>query len=300
MLNQLRRNSGVFLRLAELLLFMAVFSFWASFPALAEEVSPCLVDVDTMPIQIVGGSGHGDVSTLSATKVINTPPGFSGFVTTVTEHLEARLTQEKLCLNSAESRERSLLQFVPMRASVTKSYPLVSVPQLGTQPASLCRLSSPWLDLAIERGPVPQVHAIIRYSERQLLTDQAILAGAQDVPAGIPMPMAFDEFMQYASEYLRVEWPYPLRVPRVAEGVPPDLLWLFRGSSQTDMVPFRNSAFGAKMKAMEKGAEGYTKIVIALIDHCFASDGANIHYDSILGVADLIQIDEYKIATPIR
>ena len=40
MLNQLRRNSGVFLRLAEILLFMAVFSFWASFPALAEEVAP--------------------------------------------------------------------------------------------------------------------------------------------------------------------------------------------------------------------------------------------------------------------
>jgi hypothetical protein len=52
-------------------------------------------------------------------------------------------------------------------------------------------------------------------------------------------------------------------------------------------------------KAMEMGAEGYTKIVIALIDRCFESDGSDIHYGSILDVADLVPLKQYIIATPI-
>ena len=51
---------------------------------------------------------------------------------------------------------------------------------------------------------------------------------------------------------------------------------------------------------MKQNAEGYTKLVTALIDRCFASDGTAIHYNNILDVADLISLKQYKIDTPIR
>jgi hypothetical protein len=55
--------------------------------------------------------------------------------------------------------------------------------------------------------------------------------------------------------------------------------------------------------AIEKSAEGYTKIVLALIDRCFASpasDSVGFYYDNILDVADPVLLKQYKIDTPIR
>ena len=49
--------------------------------------------------------------------------------------------------------------------------------------------------------------------------------------------------------------------------------------------------------AIEKGAERYTKLVIALIDRCLASGEVDVHYSSILDVSDLISLEQYKIDT---
>ena len=265
----------------------------------AEEASPC--SVDTVPIQIITETKHLDVTTLSAAKIRDYPRGFAAFVTAVTEHLAAKLGQEKLCLYSAESQEQSLLQFVPRYVTISDSRPEPSVPHLKARPTGICRISSPWIDLAIERKPVPRVRGIVRWSERQLLADQAVLAGARNVPSGAAKPIKGKEYREYIDEYmdymgseLRGE---PALKP-IEERVPPDLLWLFRRSlrsphlygDETDIV-IRN--------AMKAGAENYTKIVIALIDQCLASDGADIQYNSVLDVSDLISLEQYKIITPL-
>ena len=53
-------------------------------------------------------------------------------------------------------------------------------------------------------------------------------------------------------------------------------------------------------EATEKGAEGYTKLVLALIDRCFASsNGAKLHYKSILDAADLMPW-QYEIDMPVH
>ena len=74
---------------------------------------------------------------------------------------------------------------------------------------------------------------------------------------------------------------------------------MFRHSPQTTFVDFGAVVGPALKKAMEEGAEGYTKIVLALIDRCFAADGVDIHYSSILEVADFIPLESYKIDTPV-
>lgn len=52
--------------------------------------------------------------------------------------------------------------------------------------------------------------------------------------------------------------------------------------------------------AMTEGAEGYTKIVTALIDRCFDSDEVDTKFNSVLDVADLVPLEQYKSKMPIQ
>jgi hypothetical protein len=108
------------------------------------------------------------------------------------------------------------------------------------------------------------------------------------------------ELRRYELEYVRAENPSPPESPQIAEGVPSDLLWIFRRAWQTAHVTFSNPVSAVMSRAMEKGTEGYTATVITLIDKCFVSDGTAHYYDSILDVAALIQLEQYKIVAPIR
>jgi hypothetical protein len=273
--------------------------------SMAGGVSQC--SIDTVPIQITDDARrsddarYGPVTTLSAVRISD--PHFRAFVTTVTEHVAARLAKENLCLNSAESKERSLLQFVNW--PLVTANPLAPIERLSMHPSSGCRITSPWIDIAIERKPVPWVRGIVRWNERQLLADQAALAGAQNVPLGVAKPLTRTEFESAAWDYGDYgDYDYSSSLPEPAvklakERTLPDLMWLFRRSSRT-RAPFIGNASRSLNVAMEKGSEGYTKLVIALIDRCFASDGANLHYDSILDAADLIPLEQYKIETLAR
>ncbi len=252
--------------------------------------------VDTLPIQIVGTGGRGDVTTLSKAKIADSPPGFIAFVTRITEHIAFRLAQENLYL---ANKDNSLLQFMswPINSGIPDS---VSKLETRSSPAGSCRISSPWIDILIERKPAPSVRAIARYNERQLLIDQAILAGVSDVSTDVAMPLGRNEFNRYADlEYELTEIRRQPALKPIEERVPPDLLWLFRRAWQDSPGRFSGPAGASMRKAMEIGADGYTQIVIALIDRCFASEGADIHYGSILDVSELVSLEQYKIVTPL-
>ncbi|MBL5862142.1 hypothetical protein JBO49_16110 [Serratia fonticola] len=262
-------------------------------------VSPC--PVDTIPIQIVNEVKSRPVTTLSEARISNTYPHFRSFVTDVTKHIAARLSKENLCIDSADSQKQSLLQFVHWYVSTSGNEPLGPVPSLGaTRPSKGCRISSPWIDLTIERGPVPWVRGVVRWNQRQLLVDQAMLAGARNMPKGLAMPLKSREFNQFALDYADTEILRQPAVKPVEERIPPELLWLFRRAWQSTLASFGSGAQNSMEKAMEKGAESYTKLVIALVDRCFDSDGADIQYNNILDVAGLISLEQYKIDTPIR
>lgn len=253
---------------------------------------------DTIPIQIVIESWSGPVTTLSAAGISDTYPHFRAFVTAVTEHVAARLTKGKLCLGSADSKKQSLLQFA--------NWPLANwrnenpVPVLPPDAQPLCRITSPWIDLAIERKPFPTIRGIVRWNQRQLLADHALLAGARNVPPGVAAPLKSDEFERFANDYAGSEILHEPAAKPIEERVPPDLLWLFRRTTQSTHGSFAGFASSAMRRAMEKGSVSYTKLVIALIDRCLDSDGAEIRYGSILDAADLIPLEKYKIDTPIH
>jgi hypothetical protein len=265
----------------------------------ARGVSQC--SVDTVPIQMTDETSSDPVTILSAADMSDhSRSHFHAFVTAVTKHVAVRLAKDELCIDSAESKKRSLLQFVkwPLHSG---NQPLALVLSLDARPSGGCRITSPWIDLAFERRPVPWIRGVIRWNPRQVLADQAVLAGARNVPPGVAMPLTQREFLHFAEgEYANTEVLRKPTVKPIEARVPPDLLWLFRHSWQSTFATFSGGAAGAMDRAMEKSAERYTQLVIALIDHCFASDGADIHYNSILDVADLISLEQYKITTPIR
>ena len=287
-----------------------------------EGVSQC--PVDTVPIQIWRGERDSIVTTLSAARKddgsmtmprphprtgepsTSRPRPFPPFVTAVTEHVAARLGRDKLCLYSVRSKEQSLLQFVGLGTYVIGNSAdtiMPTVQSFDVRPLfGGCRISSPWIDIAFERRPVPWIRAVVRWNTRQFLADQAVLAGAQNVVPDVPTPLTRSEYLSFLREYQKSEiFNKPTTTP-VEERVPPDLLWLFRRSKQSnDHEPpyFYSNVNSANNKVVEKGADSYTKLIIALIDRCFASDGANFHYSNILDAVDLISLEQYKIETPL-
>jgi hypothetical protein len=303
-----------------------------------EDVSPC---ANTAPIQIMT-PGFGprtvtwhDIPTLmlsksaiilSAAEINDSLPLFRAFVTTVTEHINSRLAKDKLCINGAESMEsmlnatrahHSLLQFVRWDAVMSHEYLVPAMPFGGALPD--CQISSPWIELAVYRKPIPhvtpvsQIRGIVRWNKRQMLADQAVLNGVKNVPPDVAMPMAGFENHYYSGLYRDAlhsrqiaAWvkraagsglsPPPLALqlqlvkPNKEHTIPPDLLWFYRHSSLHGM---RGLA--------EKSAEGYTKLVLALVDRCFASDErTTLHYTNILDVADPVLLEQYKIDMSIR
>lgn len=273
------------------------FLFMAGLMATCTSTAGGKCSVDTVPIQITNGTRQDSVTTLSAARISDSNPHFRAFVTAVTEHVADRLAQENLCTDNTDSKEQSLLQFVNWPLTVSENKPLAPMPSLDIQASGGCRISSPWIDIAFERGPVPSVRGVVRWNDRQLLADQAVLEGARNVPTGLPTPFLVSEFRHFAHYYADSEILGKPVVEPVEERIPPDILWLFRHSWQSTRAPFVSEASNSMEIALEKGAEGYTKLVNSLIDRCFDSGKANIQYDFILDVTDLISLEQYKINT---
>jgi hypothetical protein len=164
----------------------------------------------------------------------------------------------------------------------------------GTQ--HICHISSPWIDLVVDRGTVPQIRGIIRWNEHQLLVDQAILDGAKNVPPGMALPLDPGELGYFEYEVLRESAAKP-----VEARVPPDILWLLPSLvGREDLTDVHFPARYAMEDVAKKGAAGYTQLVLALIDRCFdssASGRVDVHYSSILDIADPILLEQYKIET---
>ncbi|MDR2637174.1 MAG: hypothetical protein LBB55_02450, partial [Zoogloeaceae bacterium] len=183
-----------------------------------------------MPIQIMENTppNGGTRIILSADEIPDHLPHFRAFVTAVTEHINSRLTRDKLCITSdknmkyaelgrrgvcmnnalecmasAELGNRSLLQFVEWGLAVRHEYLVPAMISIGGRPSPSCQISSPWMDLVVYREPgsISQIRGIVRWNERQMLADQAVLAGEKNVPTGVAMPLTIPELDHFIALY---------------------------------------------------------------------------------------------------
>lgn len=266
-------------------------------PSVAGEVSSRAVDM--VRIQILNEQISSPETRLSAANLNDFAPNFRAFVVAVTEHVAIKLARD--IHHVGDDKDGTLLQFIFWPLATSGNTPPIPTPLIDTQHSSSCRISSPWIDIVTERKPIPRVRAVIRWNQRQLLADQALLSGSKNVPKGIAIPLTQREFTHFAEEeYAASEILREPAAKAIEERVPPDLLWLFRRSWQSTRGPFADAARGSMDIAMRTGADSYTKLVLALVDHCFTIDQAELHFHSILDVANLISLQKYKINTPIR
>ncbi|WP_374334346.1 hypothetical protein [Leeia sp.] len=250
---------------------------------------------DLIPIRLVDPSNRAPVTTLSTIRWAEHTPAYREFVTAISQHLAARLADPQHCPASAASQQRSLLRFVRW----TLVYPAGSPPQVFTTlkdaPTRGCQLHSPWLDLSIERGPVPWVQGIVRWNERQLLADQARLAGLDGVVDGVAMPFSAEAYGKLAEAMGWVRQDYHGVTPAATEPqLPPELRWLHRYSTRNDLPPSADGVYAV----LPGSAERYTRLTLALIDRCLASEGQDIRYGHIQELADLLPLDEYRVPLP--
>jgi len=228
-------------------------------------------------------------------------PHFRAFVSAVSEQLWSRIAQVGPCPEgSAEPGTEILFLRQPLVTSGDTPFapaPSLDRPSLDRQPSDGCRIASPWLDLAVERTPPLRIRAVVRWSERQLLQDQVVLAGGGGTPAARPEPLTRSAFERLAQDYADSEiLGRPTAAARPLEDrIPPDVLWLFRRSWQSTRGPFSGAARGAMGAALERGGEGYTNLVIALIDQCFAPGVGRLDYDSVLDLTDILSLEQYRI-----
>lgn len=258
---------------------------------------PSACPTNKVPVQIVSERSTDLDPQLAAAKISAPHLPLHTFIKGVTQHISTRLAASKLCIDSAESKKRSLLQFVNM--PLVYLYKPVASPSL-TLPAKSsadCRITSPWIDFAMGRSPTPWVRAVVRWNERQLLVDQAILAGMPNVPPGVPKQLRHDEFASFATMYHEdIKSQVGVAKKRFDERIPPELLWLFLRSLQlTPVEPFFMNADSAMSVAMKKGRDGYTNLVAGLIDQCTDSDKSDIRYNNIGDITNPIVLKKYKI-----
>jgi len=219
-------------------------------------------------------------------------PGYQEFARTITSHVE-RLLQEGGGCSGKESNDSNL---VFVRSPLVQSRPVEPLPSSSGESAfNGCRLSSPWVDFEFDNSSVPKARGVIRWSQRQLLIDQALIAGDIKIADAGTAALSDGEFERYTRAYVHSEIYRKPSATLLDSPIPPDILWLFRHSWQSTRGPFSLGVMGAMDNLMERGAERYADLVVRLIDQCVSSGQGELRYESILDLKGAVPLDKYKI-----
>ena len=237
-------------------------------------------------------------------EALNTLPDslFKSFITSISAHLADKIDQFAQGCPSAAGKPEVTLFFIYRPLILTQAAPL-RVPQGPESPRvhGSCCLESPWVQIAIDRSPNLTVHAVFTWNERQVLLDQALLAGADLSGPRSPQSIAVHVFEQYVQDYadtvLLASSPEERARAQegIAERIPADILWLFRHAWQSTFAPFSMEARHALGLTLKRAAPAYIALVEALADRCLAQDRQEEHYRTLLEVQDIVPLSAYRI-----
>lgn len=216
-------------------------------------------------------------------------PVLKKFATTVTAHVE------RIARGGGECVEGDF-NLVFVRTPLVENHPAKPLPSIsGEEAFNGCRISSPWVEFEFDNSPVPKGRGVIRWSQRQLLVDQAMLAGdIQGADARVAV-LSDDEFERYAKVYADLEILRKSEANSLGSSIPPDILWLFQHSWQSTRGPFSLGAMSAMDNLMERGAERYADLVVSLINHCASFGQGDFRYKTILDLKGVVPLDKHKI-----
>ncbi|WP_057832997.1 hypothetical protein [Colwellia sp. TT2012] len=256
-----------------LTLLLCLFGFVQS--AFAEELTPC----DDRKIQFKAyfqGEGRPD---LEWNTFVNSRSPFEKFVVELVNHVKAKLSNEVACEQKSLENPEISLTFVERHFPVYQGewglYKKEQELTLKIDPSSLnnfsCQLSSPWLDMTIQRNPNLVVTAVFNFEDRQFLVDQTLLTYPNLAATFERQPLTDNIYERYEKEYLalhstRKSYRTKMPSPETAKNIPLDMLWLF------DHTRSESAGIYEINRLVRARHQGYAKLVKAIVSHCFASD----------------------------
>lgn len=218
-------------------------------------------------------------------------PVYRNFASIITSHVESLMQRGGGCVG--EGVNYSSLIFV--RGPLIQNRPAAPLPSSsGESIFNGCRLSSPWVDFEFDNSTTSKIRGVIRWSQRQLLVDQAMMAGDIQVADAKAAALSDGEFESYAQAYVDYELLHKPGASPLGSSIPPDILWLFRNSWQSTRGPFSLGAMNAMDNLMEREAESYSDLVISLIDHCVSSGWGELRYETVLDLKGVVPLGKYK------
>lgn len=212
---------------------------------------------------------------------VNSRSMYEKFVVELVNHVKATLSNEAACDIYAPDPVKISLTFVERHFSVYENererYKNKSELTLKIDPSAInnfsCQLSSPWLDMTIQRSPSFEVVAVFNFEDRQFLIDQALLTYPHLAATFKRQPLTDDLYDRSEKEYYTLfnrfnsnSSTVPRPSPETAKYIPIDLLWLFNHTLKD-----RAGIYEIHRLVQARYLE-YAEVVKALVSHCFASE----------------------------
>jgi hypothetical protein len=227
-------------------------------------------------------------------------PYFQSYVTTISKHFSTKMNQLGKC-HYAE------LFFIyrPLASSGIEPFNFELTKSNDTR-----FLDSPWLKLTLTNSYKPIARAAFFWNERQFLLDQALMSGVHADSTKPLLPIDVNMLNQFAKDYqeaetiARNEFEIARKTPNWAERwaeiwagryskiiaynarkLPLDILWMFN----------QGSGFRTTDKVVEQSVSQYTDMTKSLLDRRFSSVQIEQHYQNVLDLKDIFNIDKYRI-----
>lgn len=165
----------------------------------------------------------------------------------------------------------------------------------------ISHLKSPWVTITRNRSPMLTLHAVFMWNERQVLIDQALLAGSDiaQIKSNASIEAAvFEKYVEeYANSILLAPTPEAQAEAnvRIVERIPADILWLFRQGWQSTHAPFSMESRHTLHLVLERAVNQYIDLSKALFDRCFISKNTNEQFHNIFSLHSIIDINKHKI-----
>ncbi|TYK65783.1 hypothetical protein [Colwellia echini] len=222
------------------------------------------------------------------------PYPYKAFVVSIIQAVEDNLKKEEACHNGDGKPVNITLEFIEENlVAWMNSTELIS---LKTDDMS-SQLSSPWLKIVIKREPEFNLHAVITWSARQMITDQVFLSGEVIPETFNPVPLTTEAVNKYRSVYVNAVLSSSdyIEDPKILNELPVDLLWLYRHSYQSTRGPFYDNI----SRLFNTASSRYIELNRALVNQCFdVPNGDFKRYNTVLDLKNIVDtkfFDNYKI-----
>jgi hypothetical protein len=219
---------------------------------------------------------------------------FKKYINTISRYVFAKVDAMGQCQGTAGLPQVELV-FVYRPALSSGIVPFKDFTNSKSKFQATKQLDSPWVKLTLARSPQLNLKAVFIWSERQFLLDQALILGERSWDSRPPMPIALEIFDRWESD--DPDPATPSQEASFARQLPADMRWLFKNARLSGLpnAVVGEVRSGLKFIMEQNDKPGYTDLNIALINQLFNDSKQQIHYDSVLDLKDLFDIDKYQI-----